>query len=132
MTAIAAPFGRYDTTAKRRSSERYGRLAEIVAAVMLLLRGYRLIGWRFKTRQGEIDLIGVRGRRLVFVEVKARATAEAADVALASRQANRVADAAEAFLARQPRLMHHDISLDAILISWDRWPRYVPHALEAS
>jgi hypothetical protein len=48
-------------TNKRRSSEKLGRLAEFVAAAFLMLKGYRILACRVRSRFGEIDLIAVRG-----------------------------------------------------------------------
>lgn len=118
------------TRANRQSSERYGRLAELLAALMLVLKGYRLLAHRFRTRCGEIDLIAVRGKRLAFVEVKARRRAEETEIAIVAQDAGRLADAAEIFVARRPRYRDHVIALDAVLISRDRWPRHIMHALQ--
>lgn len=117
---------------RRQRSERYGRMAEFFAGAMLQLKGYRVLARRFKTRSGEVDLIAVRGSRLAFVEVKARRTAAEADLSLVNQDAGRVAAAAEAFVARRPRYRRHDIALDAILISADRWPRHLPDALQSN
>ena len=117
---------------RRQRSERYGRLAEHVAGIMLLLQGYRVLARRFKTRSGEVDLIAVRGSRLAFVEVKARRTAAEADLSLVNQDADRLAAAAEAFVARRPRYQQHDVSLDAILFSADRWPRHLTNALQSN
>jgi putative endonuclease len=51
-----------------------GLWAEMIAAGYLILHGYRIRSWRYKTAVGEIDLVVSRGRTLVFVEVKARPT----------------------------------------------------------
>ena len=59
--------------ADRRRAERRGRSAELVAALFMLMKGYRPLAWRLKTSRGEIDLIVKSGRRIVFVEVKTRA-----------------------------------------------------------
>jgi len=51
----------------RRQREKLGRRAEILAALYLRLKGYRILETRFKTRQGEIDLIAMRKDLLVMV-----------------------------------------------------------------
>ena len=51
-----------------------GRRQEIVAALILMLKGYRILGFRLKTPEGEIDLLAQRGDVLAVVEVKSRAT----------------------------------------------------------
>ncbi|HEX9099284.1 MAG TPA: YraN family protein [Candidatus Dormibacteraeota bacterium] len=51
-----------------------GRAGEKAAAELLKRRGYEVVGAGFTARRGEIDLICRRGRELVIVEVKTRAT----------------------------------------------------------
>ena len=77
-----------------------GRNAERFAACFLRARGYRVLAERYKTPLGEIDLIASRGRTLVFVEVKARATLSAGLEAITPRQQSRIKAAAEVFLAK--------------------------------
>lgn len=93
-----------------------GRNAERVAAWYLRAKGYRILAERYKTPSGEIDLIATRlakpfanpianpiasrGRHLVFVEVKARATLQDGLEAISPRQQQRIRAAAETFLAR--------------------------------
>ena len=38
-----------------------GRRAEVIAALWLMLKGYRILGFRLKTPQAEIDLLAQRG-----------------------------------------------------------------------
>lgn len=66
----------------RRARERDGRRAESVAAFYLRAKGYRVLARRVRTAVGEIDLIVRKGKTLVFVEVKARATLDRAIFAL--------------------------------------------------
>ncbi|MBT8472754.1 MAG: YraN family protein [Marinicaulis sp.] len=42
---------------KRETAEKRGRHAEIFAASILMLKGYRILAHRFRTPVGEIDLI---------------------------------------------------------------------------
>jgi putative endonuclease len=51
--------------------QRLGRRAEDLVAARLQGAGWRLVERNFRTRSGEIDLICLDGRTLVFVEVKA-------------------------------------------------------------
>ena len=50
-----------------------GRRSEILAALWLMAKGYRVLGFRHRLRQGEVDLLAARGRVLIAVEVKRRA-----------------------------------------------------------
>ncbi|NJO33437.1 MAG: YraN family protein [Rhodospirillales bacterium] len=106
-----------------------GRLSELVAAAVLMAKGYRILGRRVRTPYGEIDLIGVRRRRLAFVEVKRRATQLEAQSAVSARQAGRIARAAEFWISRNVRYRDHDRGLDAIFVMPGRLPLHVPDAL---
>ena len=65
-------MGDNDLTAIRRKALRRGRMSEYVAAIFLMLKGYRILALRHRTRLGEIDIIARKGDLAVFVEVKAR------------------------------------------------------------
>jgi putative endonuclease len=53
-----------------------GKAAEDRAARELERRGYAVLARRYRTRHGEIDIIARDGTVTVFVEVRARSTAE--------------------------------------------------------
>ncbi len=108
----------------RRAAERGGRRAERLAAWWLRLKGWRILAMRARTPVGEIDLVARRGRTLAFVEVKARATAAEADLALDEFRLRRVARAAEALAARHAR-PGDTIRIDAVFVVPGRWPRHV-------
>jgi putative endonuclease len=100
-----------------------------MAAALLMAKGYRILGRRTKTPQGEIDLIAVCGRRLAFVEVKRRPTVEEAEAAIAPRQRERVRQAAMLWLGRNARYQQHDLGFDIVFILPGRWPRHLENAL---
>jgi putative endonuclease len=115
---------------ERQERYRRGRLSELLAALMLLAKGYRILARRCRTPYGEIDLIAVRAGRLAFVEVKARATRGEAEAALTGYQARRIARAAEYWASRNPRYRDHARGLDAILVVPRRLPAHLPDALQ--
>ena len=49
-----------------------GKKGEDLAADYLKRHGFRIIGRNFKGRYGELDIIALEGKTLVFVEVKTR------------------------------------------------------------
>jgi putative endonuclease len=51
---------------------RLGEIGEDLAVQELERRGYAVLARRYRRRSGEIDIVAVDGRTLVFVEVKAR------------------------------------------------------------
>jgi putative endonuclease len=108
----------------RRARERHGRRAEALAAWWLRLKGWRILARRVRTPRGEIDLIARRGRTTAFIEVKARASAAAADLALDDYRLRRVVAAAEAVAHLYAR-PGDDLRIDAMfLIPW-RLPRHL-------
>ena len=109
---------------KRQRAERGGRRAENLAALWLQLKGWRILARRARTPVGEVDLVAKRGRMVAFVEVKARATAREAGLALDDYRLRRVAAAAEALAPRYVR-PGDDMRLDAIFIVPWRLPRHL-------
>jgi len=112
----------------RRAAERRGQRAETVAALLLQAKGYQIIERRFRSRAGEIDLIARRGKRLAFVEVKARRSASEAAWAVTPRQQARIARAAEHWLAIRGMEEDFDIGFDVVLIAPWTWPRHIASA----
>lgn len=116
------------STVVRQAVERSGRFAETAAAMLLRLKGYRILARRFKGQRGEVDLIVRRGRIVAFVEVKRRPTHDEAAEAVSQRQRNRIAAAAEEFIARHPRHVGLGIRFDAVLVTPGRFPRHLEDA----
>ena len=108
---------------KRAEAERRGRRAETYAAWWLRLHGWRILGRRVRVYGGEVDLVARRGRTLAFVEVKARATVEAADWAVEERHLRRVAMASEVLTARFGKGCD-TVRIDLVLIVPGRLPRH--------
>ncbi len=67
---------------------------------------------------------------LIFVEVKARATLDEAAESVTERQKQRIAAAAEIWLANNPLPAIRDIRFDAILVAPGKLPRHIPAAFE--
>ncbi|MFN3353020.1 MAG: YraN family protein [Brevundimonas sp.] len=106
-------------------SRREGRAAEWLAAVFLMAKGYRILGFRLKGHQGEIDLLVLKGRTLAVVEVKRRATLEAALVALSPEQQARMRAAGQALARGRPSLSGFELRLDMVALAPGRFPRHV-------
>jgi len=96
---------------------------------MLALKGYRLLGRRVVTGAGEIDLVVCRGRRVAFVEVKQRATLEAAQASLSDRQRGRVRRAADLWLARHEHYRSYEIGFDMVMVVGWGWPIHLVNSL---
>jgi putative endonuclease len=116
----------------RRVAFRLGLSAETRAAVYLMLKGYRVRARRFRTPVGEIDIVAMRRGVLVFVEVKARASFDAAAESIGPRQRRRIIAAAQFWLAGHPRDAGRDMRFDVVLVVPRRLPRHLPAAFDAS
>ena len=110
----------------REAAEKRGRGAETLACWYLRLKGWRILARRARVSGGEVDIIARRGRTLAFVEVKARATDEAAALALDEWRLRRVVAAAERLA---PRYMREgdNVRIDAMFIVPGRLPRHLPN-----
>lgn len=107
---------------------RRGHTAELIAAALLLAKGYRILARRYRCPVGEIDIVAKRGQRLAFVEVKRRPTLEQAEWSVTPRQQARVIRAVEHWMARHPGYQDHEMGLDVILLARRRWPRHMANA----
>ena len=105
-----------------------GRRSEVVAAVWLMLKGYRILGFRLKTPQAEIDLLAMRGRTLAVVEVKRRMDMLAALECVTFDQRDRLRRAGAMLAARRPGLAGAAVRLDLMALAPGRLPRHIPDA----
>lgn len=112
-----------------RLGRKSGRGAEWIAALLLMCKGYQILGFRLRTREGEIDLLAKRGKVLAVVEVKRRATLEDALEALGPMQQQRLLRAARALRDKRPALRQLDVRLQLIALAPKRFPRHVSDVL---
>jgi len=105
-------------------SHRLGHRSEWLAAALLMAKGYQVLGFRLKTRAGEIDILARRGKVLTVVEVKRRATLEAALIALGPDQYDRLLSAGRSVLRQRPSLAGHVLRIDMVALAPGRFPRH--------
>jgi putative endonuclease len=109
-------------------ARRDGGRAEWVAALLLMAKGYRILGMRLRTPQAEVDLAVVRGTVLAIVEVKRRRTLEEALLAVSPAQRERLRRAGLALAARLGRNKPAVVRLDLVALAPNRWPRHIADA----
>lgn len=117
-----------DRSERGRLGRLAGRRGEVWAAVWLMLKGYRILGFRLKTPQAEIDLLALRGRVLAVVEVKRRRTLLEAMETVTFDQRERLRRAGAMLAARRPSLAGAAVRLDLIALAPGRLPRHSPDA----
>ena len=118
--------------ARGAASRLAGRRAEVLAALWLMAKGYRILGFRLKTRQAEIDLLALRGRTLAVVEVKRRASLLIAMETVTYDQRDRLRRAGLALAATRPALKGAAVRLDLIALAPGKLPRHIPDAWKGS
>ncbi len=114
-----------------------GRRGEAAAARFLKRQGYKIVARGDRSKPGELDLVAVDGRTVVFVEVKTRRSAEVGHpveaVDLAKQR--RLTRLAVTFLKRH-RLLEYSARFDVVAVTWPinhRRPtiEHFPNAFEA-
>jgi putative endonuclease len=93
-----------------------------------MLKGYRILGFRLKTPQAEIDLLAQKGQVLAVVEVKSRTSLAQALEAVGQDQRERLRRAGRTLAARRPALRDASVRLDLIALAPGRLPRHSPDA----
>jgi putative endonuclease len=109
---------------------RSGLFAESLVALLLRLKGNRIVARRYKTPVGEIDIVALKGKRLAFIEVKRRKSFEDAAEALPTRARRRIVRAAQYWLAAHPSYNGHDMRFDVVLTAPWAWPRLIEDAFQ--
>ena len=97
-----------------------------------MAKGYRILGMRLRTPQGEIDLAAERGGVLAIVEVKRRRTLEEALLAVSPTQRERLRRAGRALIRRGGRNKPAVVRLDLVALAPGRWPRHIADAWDES
>jgi putative endonuclease len=95
-----------------------GRLAEAAAASFLEHKGWKILAKNFRCRSAELDLIGLDGETLVFVEVKQRSNRDTGfpEEAVNARKINKLYEAAHFFLKVHVQHAHRDCRFDVIAV----------------
>ena len=105
-----------------------GLLAETLCVILLRLKGFRILLRRYKTNVGEVDIVAKRGRHLHFIEVKARTREADCLHAVSPMQQQRIARAAEKFLAGASHLSALDVHFDLMYLLPGGLPRHIKDA----
>ncbi|MGE0281660.1 MAG: YraN family protein [Rhizobiaceae bacterium] len=115
---------------KRFKAYRRGHRSEWLAAAALMVKGFRIVARRYKTKLGEIDLIARRGDLVLIVEVKARSTLTAAMEAIGRDSERRIESAADLWLMRQLDYAKLSVRFDMVAVLPWRWPVHVPNVFQ--
>lgn len=124
-------------TASLLQPKSLGRRGEDAAALFLRARGYWIVARSYRTSLGEIDLVAVDGRTIVFVEVKTRVRSDHGQPfdAVHPDKQRRLTRLAAAYLKRHD-LTRYASRFDIVSILWPGGRKqplieHLQHAFEA-
>jgi putative endonuclease len=117
-----------DRREKGARARREGRRSEWLCALWLMAKGYRILGFRVRTAQGEVDLLARKAGVVAVVEVKRRRSLEEAVEAVTFHQRQRLRRAADAIVARRADLAGLPVRIDLIALAPGRPPRHIHDA----
>jgi putative endonuclease len=109
-----------------------GKEGERIAERYLQNKGYKLVERNYRCRAGELDLIVLDRRVVVFVEVKTRTGRGFGSPleAVEFRKQRKIIQAAQFFLAEK-RLQQRDARFDVVGVSWAGREPIVEHVENA-
>lgn len=116
-----------------KARQRLGRSAEDLVAGRLREAAWEVVERNARTRHGELDIVALDGRTLVFVEVKAGRAGSAFGperpvLSIDFRKQARVRRLATAWMSERRDLPRYDeIRFDAIGVTYDRAGRLVDY-----
>lgn len=111
----------------RPSRDMLGKRGEAEAAKYLRGIGYRIVATRERILRGDIDLVALDGRTVVFVEVRSRSSTAHGHPAetIGHHKQRRVAQLATAYIRRH-RLEDCSVRIDVVTVTFDG-PEGRPH-----
>jgi putative endonuclease len=102
------------------SRYRNGIWAEYYAAAFLMIKGYRVLKMRYKTKVGEIDIVAHRGKMMVFAEVKFRKDIQTGMESISTQSRTRIRRAAEYYMMEnmnESNTINYSMRMDAVIIN---------------
>ena len=127
---------------QRQRAYRYGLTAEKIASWFLRCKGYRILAERYRNVHGEIDIVAVRGKTLVAVEVKARKSLQQCEETITQLKQQKIIHSLQGLLAGHgssggkitglTAYANHNIRFDVVWIAPWQWPRHIRDAWRMS
>lgn len=92
----------------------FGLIAEYIAIIIYRIKFYQILYHRKRYNIGEIDIIALRNKQLVFIEVKARKSFDYEILSIA--QQIRIKKSISIFLNSNPKYQNYNIRCDLVMI----------------
>ena len=108
-------------------SYKVGLLAEYLVGLYYMLKMHKILAHRYKTYVGEIDLILIRKKCIIFVEVKGRKGGIYEGI-VSQTQLSRIKRAAELFLVKNAKYKDYDLRFDLAIVQPYKMPMVIKNA----
>jgi putative endonuclease len=109
---------------KKRKFYKFGKLAEFFAIFYLKLLFYKILEKNYRNKLGEIDIIAVKNKTLIAVEVKARKKINSLEEIVSKNQMNRIKRSMNIFYSRKKFYDKYNIRFDLIIIQSYKLPKH--------
>ncbi len=106
-----------------RYNQKIGQFGENLARKYLIKHGYKIIGVNIKTSYKEIDIIAVKNKDLIFIEVKTRTSCRfgRADESVFYGKTKNLKQAIGLYLRQMDKkIKYNDIRLDLVAVDINR------------
>lgn len=105
-----------------------GLAAEDIVARAYERCGFDVLERRWKTREGEVDIVARHKDKIYFVEVKSSRSFDQAALRITPRQQERIQNAALLYLAEKAKTVDVDCRFDAALVDGSGRVKVLPNA----
>ncbi len=116
---------------KKLSSKEKGQKSENIAEKYLKSKGFKILAKNYRTKAGEIDIIAIKNKTLVFVEVKSEIEKInfSAEEKVDSKKKIKIFKVAEHFLVKNLKKLRkiEDIRFDVIVVRFNNTKEEVIH-----
>lgn len=104
-----------------KNTYRKGKQGEDCAANALEKNGISVIARNFRSKEGEIDLIGIEGETIVFIEVKSweKYGIDSLEYSLNKKKLKRIIETAKYFLQKHRKYSCMAVRFDIVFIGQD-------------
>jgi putative endonuclease len=108
----------------KTNSYKLGIFAEKICLFLLFCQGYKILANRYKCFAGEIDIIALHKKHLIFIEVKARIKQQNIEEILLAKQIHRIKSSADYFISKNQHLSTFPRRFDFIQLSFFSFQHY--------
>lgn len=118
---------------KKQKAYLFGIIAEIIVIFFLIIKLYKIRAWRYRSIYGEIDIIATKGKKIFFIEVKARKFyKDFTENLVTNKQIKRISNSANFYISKNKNFLNYNATFDVVFISASFKFKYISNAWQLS